>query len=628
MSSDIFVKRILVNPELGKCDVSFRMGVNIVWAENVAQIDSGNDFRNSVGKTSFIRLVDYLMGKKQYISNPLGADGIFIERYMLAEVRLGGQYFTVSRRLIDKDENRIYKGCVIEKLLNNEKIENKLLNCEEYLVFLTEHIYGENIIIRNKNYISHRSIMSYLIRDQFYGFTKFDSGMKEEQSTTRKKRLDFLLGLITEEKVDLEEEILNLNNEKKKLLSEKKTLKSYFDFISDESYTELKRRRKRLEKDLERNQKALETALEFKVQIDEKIEGSIQASVTLSSQIQGYEEELYILRHRLSEYQKAINDIDNEDYKIDTMSVAVEMFQKIDFEKCPFYLDNLEKNEKTCEYLKNQGKVNQLPQAITARRKIIQMEKKELTDSIKRVNSYIKQFERDIKYYKKCLKEQEKEQEKLYSERHEKYERIEEENQTIRYSLDLIAKDTRNFEYLEKLDDKIQGKKDDIKVTQESLNFLLRNRAVELNKYYSEVIDYITNKERIGEINFQTYEPRILYKNGTPDNGAGMKNAAVLAFDIAMLELAINNQDVEKYRPLFLIHDSPKLHDLDLTIYYRLLDYMINMEKKYEDREFQYIITTLDISQNVLNNKEKYIRLRLDNSGDGGKLFGCTIDIA
>ena len=219
--SSIFIERILVSPELGKCDVTFRNGTNIIWAENVTQENNGADFRNSVGKTTFIHLIDYLMGKKEYIKNAVGADGIFIERYMLAEVQLGEEYFTISRRLIDGDENRVYRGFVINSLLSDERLVGRLLNSEEYILFLTEQIYGQNIIIGNKNYITHRNIMSYLIRDQFYGFSKFDSGIKEERANSRKKRLEFLLGLITEDKVELEEQIANLNNEKSKLLSER-----------------------------------------------------------------------------------------------------------------------------------------------------------------------------------------------------------------------------------------------------------------------------------------------------------------------------------------------------------------------------------------------------------------------
>ncbi len=626
--SSIFIERILVSPELGKCDVTFRNGTNIIWAENVTQENNGADFRNSVGKTTFIHLIDYLMGKKEYIKNAVGADGIFIERYMLAEVQLGEEYFTISRRLIDGDENRVYRGFVINSLLSDERLVGRLLNSEEYILFLTEQIYGQNIIIGNKNYITHRNIMSYLIRDQFYGFSKFDSGIKEERANSRKKRLEFLLGLITEDKVELEEQIANLNNEKSKLLSERKTLKNYFDYISKETYSELKKRKRKLEKELEKIKKALDAAAEVRDQIDKRIENSKKESLEITSQIQAYEEELYILRHRISEYKKAVNDIDNEADKIDIMNVAYEVFQKADFERCPFYKENLKNNTRTCDYLQNQGEADQLPQAIRARKKILQIEKKELLDSIKRVGSFIKSLEKKVKQLNKCLTDKQKEQEKLYSERREKYEEIEEEKQRIEYNLELIAKDTRNFEYLDELSDKIDKKKGKIQEKREILDGLQRNRAIELNKYYSKVVVYITNNERMGEINYQTYEPRILYKNGQPDNGAGMKNAAVLAFDIAMLELAINNQEVSKCRPIFLVHDSPKLHDLDLTIYYRLIDYMIKVEQEYKEQRFQYIITTLDITENVSKNIDEFVRLRLNNSGDGGKLFGCTIDIA
>jgi len=624
----IFIKRILVNPKLGKCDVSFREGVNILWAENVMTADKGADFRNSVGKTTFVHLIDYLLGKKQYITNTFATEEIFSERYMIAEVRLSANWFTISRKLTDGDENRIYIGCVIDDLLNNEKLENDLLNKEGYLKFLTEQIYGDRIIIGQKSYISHRSIMSYLIRDQVYGFSKFDSGIKEEKVVVRKKRMDFLLGLITAEKVDLEESIADLNKEKAKLTAEKNTLKNYFDYISDETYAKLKRRRRELQKKLEKNQMALERAEEIKNQIDDEIENNTKESSVISIQIKDHEEELYVLDHRVVEYQKAVNDIDNENSKIDTMSLAYAIFQKIDFEKCPFYMGNLKEGDRVCDYLQNQGNGNQLPQAVKARKKLLQMEKKELIDSIKRVQSVAKQLEKSIKQLNKSLVDNQKRQEELYSERREKYEQIEEENQTIRHSLELIAKDTRNFEYLEKLENKIQDKKKQIKGKQELLNALQHNRAIELNKYYAKVIKYITNNERVGEINYQTYEPRILYKNGTVDNGAGMKNASVVAFDIAIMELAINNHEVSKYYPLFLVHDSPKHHDLDLTIYYRLLDYMLEMEEQYKELKFQYIITTLDISDSVLNNVGKYVRLRLDNSGDGGKLFGCTVDIA
>lgn len=625
--SNIFIERIMVNPELGKCRVSFRSGVNVIWAENTKEAKGGSDFRNSVGKTTFIKLIDYLMGRKQYISNHLSAEGIFCERYVLAEMFLGTEYFTIVRSLTDNEDNKIYVGCVIDDLLSAEDVKGESLNHEKYIEFLTKQIYGESIFLGNRNYLSHRTIMSYLIRDQFYGFAKFDSGMKEEKADQRKKRLEFLLGLINEKRVKLDDELKELCNDQKLLTVRKNTLKNYFEYISDESYSELKKQKKRLEKKLKENQELLKEAEKIKSYIDEQMEANSKETAEILFRIKKCDEERYILNNRLMEYQKAISDIDNENYKIGIMDIGFGIFEKIEFEKCPFYMKNLETGREICEYLENQGNRSEVLQAVGARKKILEIEKKELKDSIRRVNSYIKQFEDDIKLLKKKLDSKKKEMEKLHFDKKEKYEKIKEDNNTLSYQLELLSKDTRNFEYLEKLVEEIKEKNKEIQEKRALLEHLQHNCAVELNKYYSEIIKYITNNERIGAINFQTYEPRILYRNGVQDNGAGMKNASVLAFDIAMLELAVSEQENSPCHPLFLVHDSPRVHDLDLTIYFRLIDYVINMEYKYQSRKFQYIITTLEISEKIYDKQHMYIRLKLDNSGDEGKLYGCTIDI-
>ncbi|WP_346911081.1 DUF2326 domain-containing protein [Faecalicatena orotica] len=627
--SNICLIRLIIKPQLGKCDVLFKNGLNIIWAENKLGVVEGADFRNSVGKTTFIKLIDYLLGKREYITNPLASEGVFVERELLAELILGNTCFTISRRLTDGEENRVYEGLVIDRLLNEEVIESTYYNNSDYIKFLTDQIYGESIIINNKTYITHRSIMCYLIRDQFYGFTKFDSGIKEESAKVKKKRLEFLLGLVTREKVMLEESQAELESEKSKLVNQRNTLKKYFDYVSDETYSGLKKRKLKLEKELFKNEEILENAIDIKTQIDMELEAGKRELIKIDNKLRNYEEELYILRNRKWEYQKAVNDIDNENYKIDTMNIGIELFDNISYDKCPFYMQELETSGDGCEYLKEQGKKKQLIHATNARKKIIQMERKELMDSIRRVSSYIKQFEKELTSTQKSQIVYQKKQENLKFERTEKYEKVDEENQRIKHSLELLAKDMRNFEYLDELEEKISEQNSAIKDISDELKQMGKNRAVELNKYYSKIVKFITNDQRIGEVNFKTYEPRILYKDGTLDKGAGMRNASLLAFDVALLELTINNKDVSECRPPILIHDSPKLHDLDLSIYCRLIEYVKEMENTYSanDKKFQYIITTLDIPEVIKKDEELYVRLKLDNSGDGGKLFGCTISI-
>ncbi|WP_026478285.1 DUF2326 domain-containing protein [Alkaliphilus transvaalensis] len=179
------------------------------------------------------------------------------------------------------------------------------------------------------------------------------------------------------------------------------------------------------------------------------------------------------------------------------------------------------------------------------------------------------------------------------------------------------------------LKEKVDNKNIQIKSKKISLSETVQNRTSELNNIYSNIISYITNKSRYGSINVSNYNPLVIKPEGIIDNGAAMRNLAIIAFDIALLELALENNEVGNYYPKFLIHDSPKHNDMQIEMYKNIFDYLIMLENKYIEngRVFQYIITTLDISSSVEKQFKEYVRLTLDNSGDGGKLFGCDVEI-
>ena len=105
------------------------------------------------------------------------------------------------------------------------------------------------------------------------------------------------------------------------------------------------------------------------------MESNSKESEEILFRIKRCEEEVYILNNRLTEYQKAISDIDNENYKIGVMNIGFDIFEKIEFEKCPFYMKNLENGRETCEYLENQGNSSEVLQAVSARKKILEIEK-------------------------------------------------------------------------------------------------------------------------------------------------------------------------------------------------------------------------------------------------------------
>lgn len=78
------------------------------------------------------------------------------------------------------------------------------------------------------------------------------------------------------------------------------------------------------------------------------------------------------------------------------------------------------------------------------------------------------------------------------------------------------------------------------------------------------------------------------------ERGVGLSTAAVesfkiVAFDLAAMILSVNGK---ARMPAFLIHDSPREADLDVSIYSNLFDVVLSLEEKAETPPFQYIITT------------------------------------
>jgi len=150
-----------------------------------------------------------------------------------------------------------------------------------------------------------------------------------------------------------------------------------------------------------------------------------------------------------------------------------------------------------------------------------------------------------------------------------------------------------------------------------------------LKKYFHDAVSYLYFGNRIGALNlsqragnFQA-EIRYLLLSEGRDTGAAAMTLAVIAFDLALLKLAIE-QDTP--HPRLLVHDSPNVRDIEPLVYNRIFSYVIEeletpFTKSSKEPDFQYIITTILTPEEL---KESYIRLELSNNGDNGKLFEFT----
>ena len=650
MNNPLYINRILVHPKMGRCDVTFRQGLNVILSEDVLNIseeitdqndknlneNKSMDLRNSTGKTTFIHLVEYAFGKDSFIDNEYEENrNLFQGTYVIAEFSVNGNRYTVSRSILDNDIVILYKDWVAESLIdgkNNQKIHSKT-DLEGYISFFEWEIYHGTNYFKDTQIVGYRAIMNFIIRDQFFGFTNYYSGLKMEQAEFSRTRLDFLFGLTTPEKLSLKDEISKLTSDKKLLSNEYTVLNKYLLQILKNTPASIKKEIKKNERSINKLKIELEKYNDEVMTSETIMDNEKSIKSNLESQSKMVLNDITAIKSRIKNYSSTLNEIDNELSKLNHISVSMSMLNPFQYMKCPVFMEdiNFKSNANhVCPLIESDEEKNKNNEIIEARKKLLEYEKKDLQRAlvyldkqliasttsysllikdIHDVNLKIESKEKKVIIMRDYLRDQIKE--------------LEYENKTFEHQIS-------QYLYLDNLKKEKNAKSNDIKIKKAELSKSSSSidRIIEI---YNEIIEFLSRNSREGTIDSKSFEPSILFKNNQKDTGAGMKSIAIIAFDLTMLTLSLEGKSQNKYLPYmdFLVHDSPKRNDIDLDMYKKVFDYVITLEETYLPlgTGFQYIITTLDTSKKVLDNKDKYVRLTLDNSGDGGKLFGTTINI-
>ncbi|CEQ11117.1 Uncharacterised protein [[Clostridium] sordellii] len=633
MNNPIFIKEIFLISDTGRCKAEFREGLNIVISIDIGvdKLEAKKEkIRNSVGKTTFVNLIDYIFGKSKFISEVNeDTEEFFRERYIIGYVSFHGQKFTIKRSILFNDEIYVYRNWIkkdVLKLKDNSNLEmiDDIKDTKSFNKFLTKKIYNNTNIFDDKIYTSHRQIMNFLIRDQYHGFNNFNSGIKSERAEYKKDRLDFLLGLVTKEIQELKLKIETLKKEKSELNNEKKILNNYFEMKfgnKDELIDEIKAinsNKSIIEEEL------LELKNSDRSGHEEKLNILMSKKIELTKSLDELNNSLEIFKSKYKNYNLAINEICNELYKLNTIESSIDIFNSFKVKKCPYTSKDL-KNK--CEFLNWDDELD-FKKLTEARKKILIYEKDDLNKAIKKTELISQNFIKDREGILENLNKLENEILNNKIDYNDLIKKLETKVVKLEKRKSILEEQLINYNYINELVEKISGKKKILKNCIDTINNLKENIIEDLNSIFNKIIQYLTNNGRDGKIDNKTYEPYILFKESNRrDTGAAMKNLAIIAFDIALLEFSLKTK-VDSYNyPRFLVHDSPRKNDLQEYIYFNIFKYIIKLEKEYfeKGRYFQYIITTLDVPEEV--NKEEYIKLELDNSGSGGKLFGRDIGI-
>ncbi len=100
-------------------------------------------------------------------------------------------------------------------------------------------------------------------------------------------------------------------------------------------------------------------------------------------------------------------------------------------------------------------------------------------------------------------------------------------------------------------------------------------------------------------------------------NSAAINTLITLGFDLTALLASVEGYG---YHPRFLIHDSPREADMDAHLYRRLFTHIQALEPEEGEADFQYIITSTEAPPAPLC-REPWLRLRLDASKGEERLF-------
>jgi hypothetical protein len=150
------------------------------------------------------------------------------------------------------------------------------------------------------------------------------------------------------------------------------------------------------------------------------------------------------------------------------------------------------------------------------------------------------------------------------------------------------------------------------KARQDSAQKSVRERQTDLTEVFMSVCRYFKGEKVDAELKFTRDEI-----NARIGSGGGAYNAlSSLSFDIAALLARLNGIGEH---PGFLIHDSPRESDMEVSLYRPVFQLAKQLEDKAPN-SFQYIITTTE-SPPIGLATPPHLCLLLDGSGPEGKLF-------
>ncbi|MCT6916483.1 MAG: hypothetical protein M3000_15390 [Bacillus wiedmannii] len=621
----LFINYVGTLPIKGKADVQLHKGLNVIFAEKVLNVEDSGP-RNSLGKSTFVNLINYGLGSTNlFQKRQVKARKGLINHYLIMEIALNDNNFTLKRNLADNTENYIYKGWIRNELSLNIDLPAIVgPSLDEYKEFIELELLQRNNFSNEEKLLSLRSYIPFIIRNQVNGFFNLQKPMGvNEGAQLERLRSEFFAGLSTVRKIALEQELMATEETRKQAAQDFKTIARYLkkkevlandnkeiiDYKNEiqNTLTEISLLRQRI---LERD--SIKSELRRLLNDSEQSLYELEADISLD-------------KSRILNYQATINEIYKELDSFNLYEKASVFFKEYNIEECPTCLRPFKDIQMPVEDFEDDSA------SISLIKEIMNNEISDLQNAIDELRIHIDELYGIkgtlIDTQQKLNFELNNHNANIISELNIKEQRLDtlKKEQAEILNLENIQQDLA--EYKDNLDYQTKRKKE-INQQIDTANLEIEENKQNLIQVYNKVVRYLYSDTRQGILRFSpkanNIEVEIAYSDSEDniDSGAAAQIVKVIAFDLALLELSLNNST---YHPKLLIHDSPNVNDIDIDVYNNIFTYILDLEQaeleKKGEIDFQYIITTISKPDEVL---EEHIKLKLYSGDEGGKLFGFT----
>lgn len=544
----MFIKKLIIKKNSGSIirEVNFRKGFNCIVD------DSSSNRHNNVGKTTFLRLIDILMGARStrsiYKDDEIGSINYelkdFIDENEVQAKLLISSSFASEHEddLIELKVDLFHKG---KHYINNEEVSLKTYN--ETLREILFIKYDEKPTFR-------QLIQSFIRISTAKEETKFLRNLNSAPNTTYRMIYDYLFN-VGDYKVD---------NKREEIRKELKSLKVYINELEKRNNVQ--------------NLVALKESIDG-INIKAKVIKAQLLNIVSNDYFKDNKEKISKYR---DEYNKIYNDIDRINYEIKMNNI---------------FLENLtqqsKKNDKNNIYLDFYKEISVLlPSVDKDFNDLIDFNRKLMINRIK----YLRHLNDDL------IKEK--------NDRENDLKILERDNMEYISLInndeidDYLSLGEKLIHFQNELSEKqalyksITSCKSDIEKYKDSLDELINNYDINqnridlFNKYFTSYTEYIN-----GEI------PKIKYNdelkkfpidiNNVSSSSEGSRKSMIAAYDLAYQGYA---KEIDKVTPRFIVHDL--IENIESDVLGRIIE-------KAELSESQFIVSVLNEHlENSLKNTE------------------------